>query len=72
MAHNHKEQKEMRKKRKALENPNFDMMEQVKGLWEKARDTRSGSKAERTELVGTIVATVAGIHIDAECTNQEL
>ena len=60
VAHNHKEQKEMRKKRKALENPNFDMMEQVKGLWEKARDTRSGSKAERTELVGTIVATVAG------------
>ena len=60
IAHNHKEQKELKEKRKEEKNPNYELMKGVKVMWEKLRNTATTEKKEQKELVDTILGQIEG------------
>ena len=60
IAHNHKEQKELKEKRKEEKNPNYELMKGVKVMWEKLRNTATTEKKEQKELVATILGQIEG------------
>jgi len=59
IAHNHKEQRELKKKRQAFSNPNFAAVTDAKVFWERARAKRC-PKLERSELIGKIMELITG------------
>lgn len=59
IAHNHKEQKELKLKRKAEGNPNFTAIQEAKVLWEKARSGECPKK-ERAEHIAAIIELIKG------------
>jgi len=59
IAHNHKEQKELKLKRKAEGNPMFEAIQEAKVHWEKAR-AGDCPKAERAEHITEIIALIKG------------
>jgi len=59
IAHDHKEQKALKLKRKAERNPLFSAIQEAKVYWEKLRG-RNCPKGERPELVNKVMALVEG------------